>query len=97
MAIKAVLFDLDGTLLPMDQRAFFREYFKLLTAKLAPIGYDDPKAFVKAMWQGVDKVCNNDGKRKNCEVFWEFFSSVYGEKVKEHIPVIDQFYFEEFD
>ena len=41
--IKAVLFDLDGTLLPMDQDEFTNGYFKLLTAKAAPRGYE-PKA-----------------------------------------------------
>ena len=97
MSIKAVLFDLDGTLLPMDLKVFFGTYFKLLTAKLAPYGYEDPKALVKTMWQGVDKVCENDGKRKNSEVFWEYFASVYGESVKDHIPIIDRFYLEEFD
>lgn len=97
MSIKAALFDLDGTLLPMNQRVFFEEYFKLLTAKLAPYGYEDPKALVKTMWQGVDRVCVNDGKRKNSEVFWEYFVSVYGENVKNHIPIIDRFYLEEFD
>jgi FMN phosphatase YigB (HAD superfamily) len=97
MSVKAVLFDLDGTLLPMDLRVFFGEYFKLLTAKLAPYGYEDPKALIRTMWQGVAKVCENDGKRKNGEVFWDYFASVYGEKVREHVPVIDRFYLEEFE
>ena len=30
MKLKAVLFDLDVTLLPMDQNAFTKGYFKLL-------------------------------------------------------------------
>jgi len=32
--------DLDGTLLPMDNDEFTRGYFRLLTLKLAPHGYD---------------------------------------------------------
>ena len=36
MKLKAVLFDLDGTLLPMDQNAFTKGYFKLLAKKLFP-------------------------------------------------------------
>ncbi len=31
--IKAILFDLDGTLLPMDQENFTTSYFKLLAKK----------------------------------------------------------------
>ena len=36
MNIKAILFDLDGTLLPMDQDAFTRAYFKELAGVIAP-------------------------------------------------------------
>ena len=45
MKQKTVLFDLDGTLLPMDQDAFTKGYFTLLVQKLAPHGYD-PAALV---------------------------------------------------
>ncbi len=40
MVLKAVLFDLDGTLLPMDQDIFVKTYFKGLAKALAPHGYD---------------------------------------------------------
>ena len=36
--LKMVLFDLDGTLLPMDMDVFTRGYFKLLAKKAAPRG-----------------------------------------------------------
>ena len=36
MKQKTVLFDLDGTLLPMDQDALTTGYFTLLVQKLAP-------------------------------------------------------------
>ena len=34
MAITTVLFDLDGTLLPMDQDSFVKGYMKMLAAKM---------------------------------------------------------------
>ena len=37
---EAILFDLDGTLLPMDQDQFTQYYFGLLAKKLAPYGYN---------------------------------------------------------
>ena len=37
MNIKTVLFDLDGTLLPMDQDTFVKAYFGYLSKKLYPI------------------------------------------------------------
>ncbi len=40
MNITTILFDLDGTLLPMDQEAFTTGYFKFLAKKLAPYGYE---------------------------------------------------------
>ena len=54
------LFDLDGTLLPMDQEAFTTGYFKLLTKKLAPHGYE-PKSLVDAIWAGTAAMVKNDG------------------------------------
>lgn len=89
--IKAVLFDLDGTLLPMDNDVFTRGYFKLLARKLAPYGYD-AKELIDGIWAGTAAMVKNDGKRKNEQVFWEKFSSVFGEKCLEHKPVFDEFY-----
>ena len=40
MAIKYIMFDLDGTLLPMDQEVFVKEYLKGLVTKLVPYGFD---------------------------------------------------------
>lgn len=36
--MNTVLFDLDGTLLPMDQEAFIRLYFGALTQKFPHMG-----------------------------------------------------------
>ena len=38
--VNTILFDLDGTLLPMDQDTFIKAYFGLLAQHLAPYGYD---------------------------------------------------------
>ena len=38
--IKTILFDLDGTLLPMDQDTFAGAYVKGLATTAAPYGYD---------------------------------------------------------
>ena len=37
MKLDTVLFDLDGTLLPMDQDVFIKAYFGRLARKLAPL------------------------------------------------------------
>ena len=49
MPVKNILFDLDGTLLPMDQERFAHSYTKRLAAYMAPYGYD-PELLIKALW-----------------------------------------------
>lgn len=92
---KMILFDLDGTLLPMDQDVFVRNYFGRLAVKLAPMGYD-PKALVNHIWAGVGAMVKNDGSCTNEDAFWKEFSAIYGPQVMEHIPVFDEFYRNEF-
>ena len=90
-----VLFDLDGTLLPMDNDAFTKSYFKLLAVKLAPYGYES-KQLVDAVWAGTAAMVKNDGKSSNEEKFWQKFSEIYGEKATTDKPIFDEFYEKEF-
>ena len=96
MSIKAVLFDLDGTLLPMDQNHFVKAYFQLLAAKLAPHGYE-PKQLIDAIWAGTAAMVKNNGRQSNEAVFWDKFAEFCGEKVKEDLPLFEAFYREEFN
>ena len=64
MAIKTVLFDLDGTLLPMDQDVFIKDYFGRLARKLAPYGYE-PKKLIEAVWAGTKAMVQNAGAVTN--------------------------------
>jgi len=96
MPITTVLFDLDGTLVPMDQDVFVKDYFGRIAAKLAPHGYD-PKKLVDTIWRGTEAMIRNDGSKTNEEAFWEFAESVYGDKVVEDKQFFDEFYETEFD
>lgn len=91
MKIKTVLFDLDGTLLPMDQDAFTKGYFRLLAAKVAHRGYE-PKALVDGVWAGTAAMVANDGSCTNEEAFWKRFASIFGERVYTDKPLFDEFY-----
>lgn len=95
MAITTILFDLDGTLLPMDQDAFTKGYFQLLAAKLAPHGYE-PKQLVEAIWAGTKAMVKNTGAQSNEEVFWKQFSAIYGAEVLADKPLFDSFYRDDF-
>lgn len=94
--IKAVLFDLDGTLLPMDQDLFTKTYFKYLAAKLAPLGYDS-KQLIDGIWQGTAAMVKSDGKDTNEKVFWASFCQMFGEKAYADLPVFEEFYATDFN
>lgn len=93
--MKAILFDLDGTLLPMDNEHFTKVYFELLAKKLAPFGYN-PDELIGVIWGGVKAMVKNDGSKKNEEAFWEVFSSKYGDRTQKDKPLFDEFYNNEF-
>lgn len=95
MKIKAVLFDLDGTLLPMDQDVFVKSYMKRLAAHLAPLGYE-PERLVKTIWGGTEAMVKNKGEKRNEEVFWDYFSGVFGERAREDEVIFEEFYRTEF-
>ncbi len=95
MSITTVLFDLDGTLLPMDQDEFTKAYFSRLAGKLAPLGYE-PKQLVEAIWAGTAAMVKNDGTKTNEEAFWAVFTGIYGDRVLTDKPVFDAFYKKEF-
>ena len=88
MKITTVLFDLDGTLLPMDQNVFTKSYFGGLARRLAPYGYD-PEELIAAIWKGSDAMVRNDGKRNNEEVFWDTMEKILGERVRKDYNVFE--------
>ena len=96
MSIKAVLFDLDGTLLKMDQDEFVKTYFKYLAKHLAPKGYESDK-LLKVFWGGVNAMTINTGEVTNEEAFWKVFTEAYGETSIEDKPYIDEFYQNDFN
>ena len=93
--ITTFLFDLDGTLLPMDQDTFINAYMGSLAAKMASYGYD-PKRMVKCIWAGTGAMVQNDGSHGNEEVFWDTFSALYGQDTRTDEPIFREFYEVEF-
>lgn len=93
--MKAVLFDMDGTLLPMDQDVFTREYFGALTKKMSAFGYE-PKQLIDAIWKGTAAMVQNDGSKSNFDAFWEVLCEIYGERIMNDVAHFDEFYNNEF-
>ena len=95
MSIKNLLFDLDGTLLPMETERFVGDYMKRLCEKVAPFGYE-PKKLVTAVWKGMEAMIRNDGSRLNEAAFWEVFQRELGDQIREYEGVFLDFYENEF-
>lgn len=93
--IKAVLFDLDGTLLPMEQDSFLKAYFGGISARLAKKGYN-PDELIPAIWRGTAAMIKNDGSRTNEQAFWDTFATIYGEEARADEPYFEQYYLEDF-
>lgn len=91
MKIKAVLFDLDGTLLPQDQDVFVKAYFGALAECMAPHGYE-PERLVQTVWKGTAAMMKNTGENTNEAVFWKVFTEEYGEDSLADKPLFDEFY-----
>lgn len=95
MKIKAILFDLDGTLLPMDQEIFIKAYIGGLVTAAAPAGYE-PKSLAEAIQAGTYAMVKNTGKKTNEEVFWDCMSGIYGKSVTRDLSLFEEFYRTDF-
>ena len=96
MKITTVLFDLDGTLLPMDQHVFIKAYFGGLARRLAPHGYE-PQKLIDSIWSGTAAMVKNDGTVTNEERFWQGFEAAYGKPARKDEELFAAFYREDFD
>lgn len=89
--IKAVLFDLDGTLLPMDEEYFKKIYFGEVYKKIAYLGYTLDE-LLKVIWYGTKAMIQNDGSQTNEELFWKKFIEVHPDRLEENKENFVDFY-----
>ena len=89
--IKAVLFDLDGTLLPMDEEYFKKIYFGAVYKKIAYLGYTLDE-LLKVIWYGTKAMIKNDGSQTNEELFWKSFIEVHPDRLEENKENFVEFY-----
>ncbi len=94
--LECVLFDLDRTLLYMDQIAFTKAYLSKIGEFMARRGYE-PNRLVKSIMSCVGEMIKNDGSNTNYTVFWSMFAAAYGEGALSDKPYFDKFYTERFD
>ena len=96
---KAVLFDMDGTVLPMDQNAFAKKYFSEISKLVATTGLLTAEKIPEYIWYGTKCMIKNNGEKSNMEVFWDSFSaitSITGADLEKIRNMCDGFYTNEF-
>ena len=91
MRYQAILFDLDGTLLPMDLEPFARIYFGALAKELAPFGLT-PETLFKPFWAATKAMMVNTTGKLNADVFWETFTALTQVDRAQVEPICDAFY-----
>lgn len=95
LSFKTVLFDLDGTLLPIDIDEFLDKYFRLLTTEFSDLA--EPEDLISILSYSTKKMINNDGSKTNKEVFiTEFFSQIDVNNKQEIMKQFDSFYCNKF-
>lgn len=94
--IKAILFDLDGTLLPMDQDLFVKTFSGILARKMVALKGYDPKQFSTAIWTAIGRITKNDGSRSNEQLWWDVYCSIIGQQGREDESIFLDFYNNEF-
>lgn len=94
---KNYLFDVDGTLLPMDIEKFSDLYFKSLGKKASPVIGVAPDVLVKGVLCGLKAMSENDGSQKNYDAFWSAASQVCKKNLLEYSQVFEDYYNNEFE
>jgi FMN phosphatase YigB (HAD superfamily) len=94
--MRTILFDLDGTLLPMNQNVFVNDYFRRMAKYCAPYGFE-PEQLVKDIWKGTAAMVANDGTITNEERFWQVFHELTGRGSEADRNLFLSFYETEFD
>lgn len=88
--INTIVFDLDGTLLPLNMDRFMQIYFHEMG--LAFQDMIEPKKLVQSMWKAIDEMIDNTEYRTNEEVFMDAFGKLIDGDLKQYIERFDKFY-----
>lgn len=92
---RAIFFDLDGTLVPMELEEFLGGYYRALGNFVEARGYDR-EAFLAALNKGVVSMMKHPDGTRNDEAFWETFPTLVGSARSELEPLMLDFYEHDF-
>lgn len=89
--LKAVFFDLDGTLLRITESDFTKVYFSKIIEHVHKFGIK-PETMKGILYSSLEKMYKNNGEQSNADLFWKCF---YNALPKEDFPdtsIFDEFY-----
>ncbi|MFW9946034.1 MAG: HAD family hydrolase [Candidatus Odinarchaeota archaeon] len=90
ISLKAILFDLDGTLINVDLKKFIPGYLKLLASSISHLVR--PNKVITKLLKASEAVNKNDGNKTNEQVFLENFFPIEGYHIEDIQPLFDRFY-----
>lgn len=94
--MKTILFDLDGTLLPMNLEKFMQLYIGALTEKFSP--YVSPGLFRQKLLAGTKSMVMNSGRQKTNEmIFMEVFMNDLPLDQEKARFLFEEFYDKDFE
>lgn len=85
-----ILFDLDGTLLPLDMEKFTEIYFREMGYMFKDM--IDPRLLAKNIWTATEEMVRNTEHKTNEEVFMDKFSELIDGDISEYKKRFDCFY-----
>jgi FMN phosphatase YigB (HAD superfamily) len=87
--MRAILFDLDGTLLDLDTAEFMGRYFRAIRAIPTP-GWTGE--LLDSVAIATEEMLGRHPGRTNADVFWERFEQVTARPREQWEPVFEEFY-----
>ena len=92
--MRAILFDLDGTLLDLDLDEFLPRYFAALETAAAPLAAHAPAdaGIMSALHAATRRMMEDHSELTNRTVFFTEFAGRTGVDLAEHWPVFESFY-----
>lgn len=94
-AYRAVFFDLDGTLLPMELEEFLTAYFQAIASFVGAHGLD-AQAFSAGLKAGIGAMAAHEDGRTNAEAFWGAFFQRADAAEADWEALIGEFYEADF-
>lgn len=97
--IEAILFDLDGTLIDLQEEDLVKHYLKLVSIFFAENGYKgDPREIPAKILESTDIMLKDtDPNTTTIESFMNHFATSVGHDAEFLMALFDRFYIEKFD